>query len=370
MIFPFQPSDFNSNWYSTLASQITIYDKPELTANTADHSQITWLDCYRMYDIFNQIYDEYDQIGSNLNSVVNDTVNGLEEGTIELSQVISGDTLLDEYDPNDQRGQLHREAMAVGMEMPGEPGFQAKVSHPDLSADSLWVDLFLRLADGVDLTVSGPMTIPAADYDHALIGYAGQASGEYQYRTLDSGSGDLEILQLETTDQEVREVDKTVGEGGTVVLAPTEDENTPMPLAEPDPKYDSWGISVYAADDSSWGGTVGDAYTMDQDGTEVWAVDTSLSQGLAVERIHYNPDSTFKNTSVWTPDGSGYSVTDAETTIEFRRALNEAIDQAFSDAFGGGGFFDGGLPSLPGLGFIESVIVVILAIFGLNAASG
>jgi hypothetical protein len=41
-----------------------------------------------------------------------------------------------------------------------------------------------------------------------------------------------------------------------------------------------------------------------------------------------------------------------------------------STGVGGGGFFEGGFPSLPGLGVIESAVVVILAIVGLNAASG
>jgi len=337
---------------------------------TAQHStfpDIEILPKGMFYTVFDQIHQEYAQIQNNMSSVVDSTVNGLEQGTIELTEVLSGRDLLEDYDPNTQRGQLHREAMAIGMDMPGDPGFQAKISHPDLAADSLWADLYLRLSSSSNLTVTGPMTIPQSDYEHALIGYTGQSSGNYQQQTLDSSSGDLEILELETTDQVVRQVDRTVGENGTVTLAPAESDTTPDPLANPDPKFDSWGLNIYAADGSNFSGTVGDAYV--EDGH--WKVDTNLSQGLSVDRINYVPNSEFVPTSVWTPDGGGYDVNVAEKIIERRRKINEKIEEEFNDGIvGGSPDIDIGIPTIPGLGVIESAVVVILAFVGLNAASG
>ena len=352
-------------WFNEISNGGTgNYTKENLRAQDNDLGDITWVDAKKHRLTIDQIASEYTSISNDLSSVVDETVQGLEQGDIEPSDVLTGESLLKEYDPNSDREQLAREMMAIGMDMPGDPAFQAKVSHPSLEADSLWGDLYIRLSTDSDVSINGPMTLPSADYSHALIGYTGSASGDYITQVL-PGNSDLEILEIETQDQQVVEVEKTVGENGTVPLAPAESEDTPEPLADPDPKFDEWGLGVFAADGSSWKGTVGDAYI---DG-DTWKVDTSLSQGLTVERIHYNPPSTFKRTSYWTPGGSTYDVETTEKVIERRRKLNEAIEEEFSSVIGGGGFFDD-LPSLPGLGVIESAVVVILAIFGLNAASG
>jgi len=229
----------------------------------------------------------------------------------------------------------------------------------------------LKTSNNSDLQIRGPTTIAASDYSHALLGYTGEVSGEYQYATLrsedDNGNAQpLEILEIQTSESEVVESpDTTVEAGGTVTLAPTDSEQTPTPLAEPDPEYDSWGLTVVAGDGSTSTHTVGDAYI----GDEYWKVDTNLSEGLSVEEIRYTQPSTFKDTSIYTPGATEYNVDEAINQIDVRRKVNEAIEEEFNSVVGGG-LFDGGLPSLPGLGFIESVIVVILTIFGLNAASG
>lgn len=349
----------------SITDSITIEDDFNIYADPSGYEKVIPLDGRLLSDVVEDIKAEYDSIQSDLSSVVSSTVQGLEQGTIDPSAVLTGDDLLSQYDPNNKRSALHREAIAMGMDMPGDPRFQAKVSHPDLEADSLWGDLVLRLADGVDVSVTGPTTIPSTDYNHALIGYTGAATGEYQYQSL-SGSSDLEILEIETQDQVVAEVQKTVGSGGTVVLAPAESDSTPEPLSNSDPEFDKWGVNLYAADGSSWAGTVGDAYVEDGD----WKIDSTLTEGLTVERITYTPNSTFENTSLWTPGSASYDVETAETTIDLRRKINDEIEEAFSGLnIGGGGFFDG-LPSFPGLGVIESAVVLFLMLAGLNAASG
>jgi hypothetical protein len=363
------PSGGSNGWFSRLNNfDGRLASSKEMRTHASDYDQITVLNTELHGNVLYQISQEYDQMLNDLPDVVDQTVNGLEQGSIEPTDVFDASDLLTDFDPLNDRGQFAREMMSIGAEMPGEPQLEVKVSHPDLEADSLWGDLYLRLADGIDLDVNGPMTIPSSDYELAWLGYTGQVSGEYQTQTLAAGSGDLEILEVNAADQIEQEPDDyTVEEGGAVPVAPAETDATPEPLAEPDPEYDDWGVSVTTSDGSTGNSTVGDAYVKDGK----WYVDTELTEGLAVESVRFTKPSTYQNTSIWTPGATDYNYETAEETILRRRELNEAIEEQFSGGVvGGGGFFDGGIPTLPGLGVIESAVVVFLAIAGLNAASG
>ena len=374
--------DHSTSWFQTIneSSSNSVMGREDLFANYSNGDKVYWLKGILLGNVIQKIETEYENLLSELSDVVDKTVNGLEQGTIEPSDVLTSEQLTEDFNPNNRRSALHREAMAVGMEMPGDVAFQARVSHPDLAADSLWGDLLLRTTGDSDLAVDGPMTIPAADYQLALLGYTGETTGKYQYASLrpqDSNNNDqpLEILEITTNDDVVAENPETsVGSGGTVKLAPTDSESTPEPLANPDQKYDSWGITVVAGDGTTATGKVGDAYG--EDG--YWKLNTSLSEGLSVEEIRYHPDSLFQDTSIYTPGQTDYSVDEAKQQIDVRRAVNEAIREEFGSVIDGGGLFDGGLfdglPSLPGLGVLESAAVVgggtILGLLGLSAASG
>jgi len=373
--------DYSTDWFQTMNQSSTgVVGGKDLYADYSNGDRIYWLKGSMYSTAINQIKDEYDNLSSELSSIVDETVNGLEQGTIDPEDVLTTEQLVEGYDPNNRRSAFHRQAMAIGMEMPGDVGFQAKVSHPDLAADSLWGDLVLSRPNSSDLQIQGPTTISSSDYSHALLGYTGEVSGEYQYATLRS-EGDngnvqaLEILEIQTSESEVVESpDATVEAGGTVTLAPTDSEQTPTPLAEPDPEYDSWGLTVVAGDGSTSTHTVGDAYTADG----YWKVDTNLSEGLAVEEIRYVQPSTFKDTSIYTPGATEYNLDRAIDQIDVRRRINEAIDEEFNDVVDGPGLFDGdlldGLPTIGGLGVVESAVVVvggsILSLLGLSAAAG
>jgi hypothetical protein len=373
--------DYSTDWFSSIneSSTNSVMGGRNLFANYSNGDEIYWLKGIMLETAIGQIKTEYDNLTSELSTVVDETVNGLEQGTIEPEDVLTTEQLVESYDPNNRRSAFHRQAMAVGMEMPGDVGFQAKISHPDLAGDSLWGDLVLKTSNNSDLQIQGPTTIPASDYSHALLGYTGEVSKEYQYATLrsedDNGNSQpLEILEIQTSESEVVESpDTTVEADGAVTLAPTDSEQTPTPLAEPDPKYDQWGLTVVAGEGSTSTQTVGDAYT--EDG--YWKVKTNLSEGLSVEEIRYTQPSTFKDTSIYTPGATEYNVDEAINQIDVRRKVNEAIEEEFNSVVGGG-LFDGGLldglPTIPGLGVLESAAVVaggsILTVFGLSAASG
>jgi hypothetical protein len=326
------------------------------------------LDGEAFYYSFRKIENEYGNMQSNLSDYVAKLHNGLDQGSIDPSAVLSATDLVKEFDPTNQRSQMAREALAVGMGMPNAIGYQAKVSHPDLAADSLWGDLYIRFSDSApdDYTIDGPMTIPSADYEMALLGYPSSVSDEYRKVGMDAASGDLEILEIETNDQiVVDDPAKSVKSGGTVVLAPADSEETPKPLADSDPATDKWGIIVTAGDGTSDKQTVGDAYVEDQK----WKLDTSLSEGLSVAEIRYTPPVVHTKTGYTVSDPANYDPEKTQQILEETRRINEEIEKLLSGGIGGGGFFDGGLPSLPGLSTMQSAVVVVLGIAALSAAS-
>jgi len=318
---------------------------------------------------FQKIETEFGNMQSNLSEYVAKLHNGIDQGSIDPSAVLSATDLVTEFDPTNQRSQMAREALAVGMGMPDAIGYQAKVSHPDLAADSLWGDLYIRFSKTAadDYVIDGPMTIPSSDYEMALLGYSSAVSDQLKTAGLDSASGDLEILEIETNDQiVVDDPAKSVKAGGTVVLAPEDSEETPQPLADSDPATDKWGIIVKAGDGSSDKQPLGNAYL--EDGK--WKIDTSLSEGLSVSQIRLTPPITHTKTGYTVSDPANYDPEKTQQILEETRRINDEIEELLSGGIGGGGLFDGGFPSLPGLGVIESAVVVILAFVGLNAASG
>jgi len=348
-------------------SDSNIIDPPiDVVANHPDLPQVTAISGNMYKDVISKIQTEYQTLQNELPDVVDKITSGLAQGAIEPEDILDAEDLMTDFDPNNKRSAMARELMAIGADVPGDPAHQVKISHPDLQAEELWVDLYLRLEDSADLSIDGPMTIPASDYKLAWIGYHDDVTGEYVTDETLAGTEDLEILEIEAPEQIVVDGSHQVGEGGTVELSRTDSEETPTPLTESDPAYDEWGITIEAGDGTTDKLTVGDAYVEE----ETWKVDTNLSEGLAVEQIRYNPPATYRNTSFDTYSATEFSVEEMKKIIERRREFNDAVDDAFGGWGGGGGIFDGGLPSLPGFGFIESVVIVILAIFGLNAASG
>jgi hypothetical protein len=337
----------------------------------AEHSSLSTFDVFdkSLYgSVASTIQSEYSTLQNELPTVVNKTVNGLQQGSIKPSEVLDANDLVTEFDPSNSRQAMAREMMSIGASVPTKtPAHQVKISHPDLTANSLWVDLYLRLADGVsDITINGPMTIPKADYELAWIGHTDQTSGEYINDKTLPGTSDLQILEVDAPDSITKKPDTVVEADGDVVLGEEGSKLLPTPIKEPDPKYNSWGISVKTADGSTDSAKVSDTFI--ENGK--WKVATNLNEGQSVTGVTYHPDVTYESTTFDAYSASSYDPTVAQKTIERRRDFNDAVDDAFSSVLGGGsGSLFEGLPSLPGFGPLESAIIVILGLFGLNAAS-
>jgi hypothetical protein len=362
----------NWNGYGPENDSLTIPQQP-LQARHSSLGTVTLLD-YQLYNkAINKIETEYQMIRDNLSAVVDETVSGLEQGKLEAPDVLDANDLVTEFSTNNKRAALAREMMAIGAQYPGDSvSQQAKVSHPALETDSIWADLYIRLTDGSSLEVNGPMSVPAADYELAYIGFQSKVGdGEYITETL---PGDSELVIEDVRDPKQIEQDSPdpVADNGDVTIGDdNNEEELPKPLAESDPKYDDWGVIVTTADGSTGSGKVGDAYIGD-DGK--WKLPTSLSAGQSVETVRFIPPNTYDDTNLWTPaDGSsGYDVSTAQEIIERRRRFNDAVVEEFSSSGigGGGGFFGDNFPTIPGLGVAGTIVVAFLGLFGLGQLSG
>jgi len=323
-----------------------------------------------LYDgYFNSIDNTYDELQNNqIPDWVSLLKDSLEEGVISPTDVISPQSALNNFAKTPTQSRFTAEAVFSGMAAPSDYTFRAEVSHPDLVSDSKWGTLFVKFAGKEDPpNISAGTTLEPADYHSAVLGFVREDNGEYTRRGL-SGKETLEILDVEETeDEEKRQPEEeSAGENGEVLVWPDNGE-VPDPIKLSD-NYGDWSVVVGGGSGTKSRHKVSDIVEK-EDG---WYLDTtSLSNGELIEEIRLNPPIEYSQpTRFWTDKG-----TVNEEQIRARVTTTEIVRQEIEEALGGddpigGGFFDGGLPSLPGLGFIESVIVVILAIFGLNAASG
>jgi len=334
----------------------------------------------RIYtDVLDAIDTEFSNIKNDLSTYVTTLYESFAEGALDPATIISPQDLYDQFAtaPNQQR--MTAELLAVGAAHPGgNVGYRAKVSHPDLQDPPQWGVLYPLWAEGTrEKTIESGLTIPASEYKMAYLGFRAADTGEWTARLLDSGSGDLEILETEDTDDDIisdRE-DQTAGTNGKVTVwdtAPVEEGGhgeAPDPLKYPNDHGD-WFIEIRGAQNLSTH-PMGDASTEEgENGQDLFIVDpTDLNEGELVESVAIKQSATYTQTSWYVSDPTTIDAEQLKEEIQTYQDLKEAIEQLES-GIGGGGFFDGGLPSLPGLGFIESVVVVILAFAGLNAASG
>lgn len=319
-----------------------------------------------LYDsVISQIATEYNDLKANLSDYVQTLVDGLEQGTIEPTEVFGPRDLATEYGSSDKRAQLAREYMAIGAGLPDDVGYRARVSHPALEADSLWTDLYLDLADGMSVDLNGPTTIPSADYNSALIGYYGETTGEYLTRSL-PGSSDLQVLEVDMQEQNVLETNSvTVGTDGRIELGSPDE--LPPPYSSPETKYDDWEIVFQAANGNTHATSRTDLVIEDD---LVYLPSSSLSEGQTIEQIRANPPNTYTSTSQGIIAPADYDAATAQENIEHVKELNQKIEEAIEQAENPDGFAGFGLGSLSAGAKrgIAMLVGGILLIFGFIAS--
>jgi hypothetical protein len=172
-----------------------VYNQPcrVTKQNTSNITKVLISSLYQ--DLMSTIENEYNNINGNISTYVSSLSSALNQGAISASDIYSPQDLVDQFSSSNKRSRVAAELAAAGASVPKDTSWQAKISHPDLQASELFVDLYLSFSgDPVDIRSS--MTLSASQYDLAFIGYTSAATGDYVTETL-SGNSDLQILDVE-----------------------------------------------------------------------------------------------------------------------------------------------------------------------------
>jgi hypothetical protein len=313
----------------------------------AAHSSLedkTVMSSLKYYKTTYAIADAYDSISSSLSTYVSELYQGIQQGAIEPADILSSSDIVQEFADAPAQERLAAELLAIGAQVPQDVGYRARISHPDLQADSLWGWLFPQFSgDPVDI---GPgTTLASADYDMAYFGYEGSNSGEFEKIIL-SGGRDLQIHDVDGVEGQ-EEVDTErrgaeAGVNGRVVV--WSGDSPPDPIANP-------------ADNSGWRVLVQGETNRDtaavadvtQDGTEYVLSTTSIPEGELIDYVELVPPVQYKRSHDYVADPTN---PDTQATIDRLNSLREQVDELKaaneeSGGVGGGGLFgDGSLLDL------------------------
>lgn len=183
----------------------------------------------------NKMASDHTQIKSDLNTYIDTVYDAVSQGAVSEIQALSPRDLVQEFAGANEMERETAELAAAGLYSPKEAGgVMAKVTHPDLTAESLWGRLFVRFRDGDEKTIEPGTKIEEYEYQMAYLIYQDRTSNEPETALLD-GSHTLEVLDVsgEGVDQG-ENVDKNTEEDGTVpIWNPEQDGETPAWIKKP-----------------------------------------------------------------------------------------------------------------------------------------
>jgi len=343
----------------------------DVTVTHSDLSDIELIDGARFWTVIGKVKSAYDAIYDSVSTFVDSYYDQASYGEWEPTKALTPHQLYSEFASNGEIPRVVAELAASGLDVPADAGTQAKVSHADLPVDSAWGWLFPRLKDK-SINIQPGTTIPAADYKMAYLIRVTADTGETVIEEL-GGDDPLEILDVEKREEndEQFERENTAGTDGEVVVWDTakHGEEVPPPIEYP-ADHSDWSIIVYGAEHQSSHSPTELNESQTEDGTQFILPSTSLNEGELVNSIRLMGPFGFEQPVRYVSDATNIDPTEIQNRYDRMTDFYDQVRDDLVDDGVGGGFFDGGLPSLPGLGVIESIVVVILAIFGLNAASG
>ena len=314
---------FNSEGASILPSlqNGAEYTRPDSPVDVThpDLSTVTLTHTGTYNDIFTTISTAHSEISNQLSTYVQNLYDGIQQGAIDPSNILSANDLVQEFADSEGQARLAAELAAIGAHVPDSAGYRATISHPDLQAESLTGHLFPQFAEGID---PGPIqpgtTIASADYSMAYFGYEEEASGEFETVIL-SGGSDLQILATEGVDgqEKVDSAGSTAGASGRVVVY--SGDSPPDPIATPS---DHSGYSVFVRGETTT--HAADISTVVQDGSDYVLESTALSDGEAIENVELVPP-------VNTSRQHDYVADETQIDLEETRAQMQALRQQQDD---------------------------------------
>ena len=290
-----------------------------------------------LYDI-NQ---EYNSISSDLSTYVTELYNALSQGALDASDIYAPSDIVDEFAGTDKRSRLAAELAATGASVPDEVGYEAKISHPDLQADELWVDLFPQFS-GSEVPIEPGTTLASGDYDIAYIGYTSAASGEYLTQIL-SGDSQLQVLDLAGLENQapVESAADTAESTGEVNLG----SDPPDQVQTPGDYEDTFNLVLETESSGEYTVPVSDVTT--SNGNYIIPDTTSpLSGDETLVQVRVVPVVNHQQTSEYVADPT---TVDSSTVQNQLDAQSDFVDDVNNMESNSGGGFDLGLPSLFGI---------------------
>jgi hypothetical protein len=322
------------------------------------------LDGTVFHDYFASVDKTYSEYTSNeIPDYVSILDQALAEGLIQPSEVLGPRAAYAEFaDASDQQ-RFAAEMTFGGLAAPEKYSYQAKVSHANIQSDSLWGLLFIAYGDNEAKDLKPGMTLQPSEYQGAILGFNRQDNGNFDRRYL-SGNSKLEILDIDGGEEIVdKPEDRTAGPNGRVVVWPdSRDQEAPDAIKLPG-DHQGWTIAITGAQNRD---TVRvSEVRLEDDGHVV--PDTDLSEGELIEQIRIQAPIGMTNPVQYTDPSGNINEEQVRQNVKGTNELVEEIKDLDDGIFAGGGSLD--IPTLPGFGPIESIIIVALAFFGLNAAS-
>ena len=181
----------------------------------------------------NSLKSDYENIKSDMNNYIDTLYDAVSQGAVSSIEALSPRDLVQEFASAPEMQRSTAELAAAGLYSPkGAGGVQAKISHHQLEADSLWGRLFVRFPEGNEKTIEPNTTLQY--YDLAFFLYPDR-SGNGGSKTAVFESGDIEILDVSGPEiDQGEQVDNTVEDDGTVpVWDPETDGETPAWIKNP-----------------------------------------------------------------------------------------------------------------------------------------
>lgn len=334
-------------------SNFSVNRAAKIDATHADLGTTTITDSLLYHDVMGEISTAYNNITSDLQTYCENLYAGITQGAIDPSDILGPRDMVDQFANSDQMSRAAVELIAVGADAPNDLGFQAKISHADLQAESLWGWLYPQFSgDPVDITPG--TTLAATDYDIAYFGYESEVDGATENIVL-TGDSPLEVLEMQNVDGQ-QTLDKestgqTAGTNGRVTVWNGEDP--PEPIANPG-DHSGWQILVHGPNDTQSQHPIGD---LQVDGTEHYLASTSLAEGDTIEAVEVVPNVSYSQTVTHVADPTtvgGQETVDALN--EYRSTVEELKEELGDD--GGAGIAIPGLGSIPGVGGIGGLFVL------------
>lgn len=249
--------------------------------------------------------------------------------------------------------------------------YEAKVTHDSLADPPQWGNLYIRFNESGTTEVAARNTIPAADYQMAILGFERADTGEYDTFAL-LGDSDLMIHDVRGIDGEeetTSKADDSADDSGNLTVfdgSNLDQEEIPDLLADDTVT----GSVVIQTEDGSTATVQASNLTESSPGVYE-ATDSSLS-GKTVESVRLVPDVQYEQPTQYVSDPGSVNSEQINDRVTQNQELVERIRELEEEANGGG--VGSGWPGIPGVDNAKAVFVAIVGVFGgiaaLNAASG